>query len=289
MIHRILALVADCDDTLAPDTTAQLLEAFGVSAQQFYKDRVTRLVNDSWDPPLATMHEILALVAEGPLAELTRDRLIELGKGLTLYPGVPDVFDNLRAEIEGDSRYKEHGIKLEYYVITGGLEDLVRASPLGSAVNQVWGCNFAYDDQGRIRFPQRAVSFTEKTRFLFNIEKGFVGDKYKNQPYIVNVHMTEDDLRVPFHNMVYLGDGPSDIPCMSVLREKGYVIGVLCQDDGSRAYALGYGRRVNLTVPQDYSKGSDAYRALAKALREKAEGILRRIEFQEANRPAAGF
>jgi len=281
MIHKVIAIVADCDDTLAPDTTAQLLNAFGIDAKEFYRERVSRLVHEGWDPPIAYMHQILALVQEGPLEKLTETTLKEIGEGLDLYPGVPDVFSHLRAEIEQDREYGPRGIKLEYYVVSGGIEDLIAASPIGEAVDGIWGCNFAYDEDGRVIFPRCVVSFTEKTRFLFNIQKGLVGDKYKKQPYVVNVQMRPQDRRIPFRNMIYLGDGPSDIPCMSVLREEGYIVGILCEENASRAWALGYGRRANVTVPPDFRKGHLAYKLLKEILRRKADDIVRQIEYEE--------
>jgi hypothetical protein len=163
MLQRTIALIADCDDTLARDTTGQLLQHFGVDKVQFYRERVAPLVNDGWDPPLAYLHEILQLAREGRLDHLTKTTLEEIGRDLELYPGVPEFFSQLRAEVEQHEAYKEHGIKVQFYVITGGIEDLVAASPIGDAVDDIWGCNFAYDDDGRVVFPRCVVSFTEKT------------------------------------------------------------------------------------------------------------------------------
>src|SRR3989442_12493762 len=88
-----IAIVSDCDDTLAPDTTAQLLERFGISAAQFYEERSNALVADGYDPPLAYMNAMLDLARDGgPLAGLTRESMTEIARDLTFFPGVPEVF-----------------------------------------------------------------------------------------------------------------------------------------------------------------------------------------------------
>lgn len=125
--------------------------------------------------------------------------------------------------------------------------------------------------------------FHGEDRFLFNIQKGFVGHKYKNLPYIVNVPMDPEDRPIPFHNMVYLGDGPSDIPCMSLLgKERGQTIGIYCEEDVSRIWALAYGRRANFTMEPNYSEGGSTYGMLRHVLMRIAAAIVRRIEFDEA-------
>lgn len=282
MIHKTIAIVADCDDTLAPDTTAQLLTRFGIDIEHFYRNRVGRLIDVGWDPALAYMHEILALVNEGPLQDLTKTRLEEIGSKLQLYPGVPQVFSGLRAEIEDDPRYREYDINVQYYVISGGIEDLIRASPIGGAMDWIWGCNFSYDENGRITFPRCVVSFTDKTRFLFNIQKGLVGDKSRTKPYAVNKDMNDKERPIPFSNMIYLGDGPSDIPCMSLLtKNQGCVIGIEYPEDSARTWTLGYGRRANFIEPADYRKGTSTYGRLKQALKYIADGIVMQIEYEE--------
>jgi hypothetical protein len=226
-ISTTIAIVADCHDTLAPDTTAQLLKHFGIDPNSFYRRDAGKLVEQGFDPPLAYMNEMLRLARDGgPLASLTEAKIRELGAALSFYPGVPDVFTKLEAEVQRD--YGEFGIRLEEYVISGGIADLIAASRLGGVLDGIWGCNFAYAENGRIAGIRNVVSFTEKTRFVFNIEKGLVGDHFRNQPYAVNNPMGPDERPVPMENMIYLGDGPSDIPCMSIIgRAGGYVIGIL--------------------------------------------------------------
>ena len=153
--------------------------------------------------------------------------------------------------------YGKEGIHLQEFVITGGIKDLIASSPLATVVDKIWGSNFAYHEDGRIARIKNVVSFTEKTRFLFNIHKGLVDDEYDKQPYAVNMFQKPKDRPVPFKNMIYLGDGPSDIPCMSVVETLsdglGRTIGVL-SEARNRTWELSHGRRASLYVPPDYRK-----------------------------------
>jgi hypothetical protein len=279
MAQTVIALVCDCDETLAPDTTAQLLSHFGIDAERFYKEQSGKLVDAGYDPPLAYMNEILKMSQKrGPLSALTRAKIEEIGKSLQFYPGVPEVFTELASEVH--TTYAEFGVRLETYVITGGIADLIKASPLGGAVRKIWGCDFAYAADGRLSAIKNVVSFTEKTRFLFNIEKGLVDAEYDNRPYEVNSPIEQSERRVPIRNMVYLGDGPSDIPCMSIIQKLGEaygtVIGILNKRKPYQTWALGFGRRASITIPPNFKR--DAEYGGFDHLREAVIQIANRIQ-----------
>lgn len=217
MTRTTIALIADCDDTLAPDTTVQLLELCGVDGKTFFRERANPLVKNGWDPTLAYMRGMIDLARnEGPLASLTQARIKELARRLDFYPGVPECFSQIKGEIESDARFRAAGVRVETYVISGGIAELLRASDLGNAVPYIWGCDFAYDADGVIAFPKNVISFTDKTRYLFMIQKGKIGPAFEGQPYAVNAPMTEEERPVPFENMIYLGDGrATSLACRS--------------------------------------------------------------------------
>ena len=144
----------------------------------------------------------------GPLSELNQQKLQELGGQLKFYPGVPACFGHIKREIESEPSFRAAGIRVESYVISGGIAEVLRASQLKDTAHYIWGCDFSYDSQGVIAFPKNVISFTDKTRFLYMISKGIVGPDFDGQPYAVNSMMTEDERPVPFQNMVYIGDGP---------------------------------------------------------------------------------
>lgn len=274
MHQRTIAIVADCDDTLAPDTTRQLLGQCGVDASSFFQD-VSTLIKDGWDPSLAYMHKMIQLAADGgPLAGLTCQNIQEIGRRLEFYPGVPQCFKRIKREIEDEPTFRAVGIRVETYVVSAGIGQLLRSSRLSEVTPYIWGCDFAYGPSGAILTPKRVISFTDKTRFLFMINKGIVGPGYEGNPYVVNTPIRKAERPVPFQNMIYIGDGPSDIPSMSLIQSnEGFVIGVTSPANPDRAWALTYGRRANQTVGTNFTSRESAYDALRQAVLQRASMI----------------
>jgi len=275
MAHNTIAVIADCDDTLAPDTTVQLLRELGIDPTDFFRGDVADLIANGWDPPLAYLAE-LARRGRALDPPLTLERIQAIGSQLTFYEGIPQSFEQIKQEIESDQKYRGFGIRVEFYVISGGIEELISASPLKDVLHGLWGCSFAYHADGQIVAPKRVISFTDKTRYVFNIQKGRVAEEFRNRPYVVNEPMDEHERPVPFRNMIYIGDGPSDIPCMSLVTAGGgFVIGILSDDNPYKTWALAYGRRANLTVPPEFNNGQHGYIQLRQAIVQRADDICR--------------
>lgn len=277
-VSRTIALVFDCDDTLAPDTTTWLLQQFGVDTDAFWQ-RAGDLVRAGWDPPLAYLDLIRMEADAGNLKGLTRERLAELGPKVEFYPGVPEVFDALRDFVMAEKRFRHYGINLHYYVISSGIEDLLVHTRIAPYLHDLWGCRLAYDDQGRIRGPRAVITFTEKTRYLFCINKGIVGAVQRENPYLVNASIDQEARPIPFSNIVYLGDGPSDVPSMRVVDLfKGFTIGVTCEKNAKRAYELSLGRRARMTAEADFSEGKLLRTYLQEHIKRTATRICDDIE-----------
>ena len=276
MAQTTIAIIADCDDTLAPDTTAQLLRLCGVDPDDFFRNQCDPLVREGWDPSLAYIRRMVELAeGDGPLSGLNQGKILELARCLEFFPGVPECFERIKREIEAEPEFRAAGIRVESYVISGGIGELLRASRLQDTTHHIWGCDFAYDSRGVIAFPKNVISFTDKTRFIYMINKGIVGPTFEGQPYAVNQPMKDDERLVPFENMVYIGDGPSDIPCMSLMQSYGgFVIGIASQDKPEKTWALAYGRRANQTVSADFLQEGQAYVALYQAVRQRAASIV---------------
>jgi hypothetical protein len=108
---------------------------------------------------------------------------------------------------------------VEFYIISGGLEEVIKGSKIARWFSGIWGCRFQEDD-GQIRHVMNSVSFTEKTKYIFSINKGLHG-KARSDPYAVNKKIETADRRIPFENMIYVGDGLTDVPCFSLLNANG--------------------------------------------------------------------
>jgi phosphoglycolate phosphatase-like HAD superfamily hydrolase len=217
----VLAVIFDFDDTLLPDSTSALLEAHGIDSKEFWKVRAKELVDQGYDPPLAYLNLLLQEVgADKPLGELTDEYLRDFGSQLdgTWFPGLPELFDDLLEETQG-----HRDVSLEFYVISSGLQAIIEGSQhVQKYFRGVYGCQLAEDPgSGVLARVKRCVTFTEKTRFLFEINKGISQAEAATQPHLVNRQVEEEDRLVPLKNMIYVGDGLTDIPCFSVIGNAG--------------------------------------------------------------------
>lgn len=166
------------------------------------------------------------------------------------------------------------GISLECYIISSGIEDLIKGSVLTKHFDDIFAGRFATDMHGAITGIKSSVTFTEKTKFLYAINKGISGIDLRKKPYLVNNAIKRVDRRIPFEHMVYLGDGPSDIPCFSAIRGYGgNCVGIVGKDSAIKGYELARGKRTTVgPYSRDYRKGSD--------LRMMLETIIYKVGYQ---------
>lgn len=286
-----IALVFDYDQTLSPSFMQDdvLFPQFGIDPAQFWS-KCNELVSDhSWDGELAYMKCLLDYLE---MDSVTNDRLRELGAGLTYFPGVLDMF----GELPGQTLQPEHqaaGVRLEYFIISSGLKALLEGSSLRDKVRVIYGCEFGEDAQGRITFPSRTISHTTKTQYLFRINKGMLS--YSDD---VNDHMPPDLRPVPFDHMIYVGDGPTDVPCFTVMQKNGgQAVAVYNPEDPTgksfrKCFQLcTHANRVKHIAPADYRKGSHLRLLLEQMIRETADRIVdRHTEERESGTVSApGF
>jgi hypothetical protein len=236
-VTDIIALVFDFDDTLVPDSTTKLLRSRGIDTKEFWQVHAKKLIQEGYDPPSAYLKLLLDNVGEDkPLGALTNDDLRRFGETLDAdyYPGLPQFFD----EVVSDVREKFKNIEVEFYIISGGLQPILEGSKIvRKYFSGVYGCQLAGDsEQGMLKYVRRSVTFTEKTRYLFEINKGIKPEESKNNPFLVNKHVESKDRRVPFRNIIYVGDGLTDIPCFSLLQSlKGKAFGVFNPENPEKA------------------------------------------------------
>lgn len=263
----VIALVFDFDDTLAPDSTTGFLEDIGVDTASFWRDQVGPLLEEhDWDPVPAYLYRILELSRSGKHGPITRERLGEWGRRLPLHSGVTSLFDRLRQRL----RCAHPTVQIEFYLISSGIGDVLRSTPIAGQFSDIWASEFHYDESGAISFPRRIVSFTDKTRYLFHIQKGIIGQDSRNKPFEVNRKVDEDKLRIPFEQMIFVGDGYTDIPCFSLIRRSGGVaFGVWDprhKEKRSRAWGFIQEGRVSNLNQARYGEDAELYQWLEEAV-----------------------
>lgn len=250
-----MALVFDFDDTLVPDSTSLFLEAHGIDPTDFWTNQVRRLTDDGYDPPLAYLRLLLDEVGPGRrLGPLTNADLRAFGATLDekFFPGLPSFFED--AAKAAKEVHRDYSV--EYYIISGGLEEVILGSRVvREHISGVYGCQLGEDGEGIVRYVKRCITFTEKTRYLFEINKGIEPSQSKTKPQLVNREVALDQRRVPFERIVYVGDGLTDIPCFSLVRSMhGTTFGVFDQSQKSarQAYSefLQAGRVFSMHFPR---------------------------------------
>jgi hypothetical protein len=207
----------------------------------------------------------------------SNDELKKLGANLNFYRGLPEMFEEFRGG-EGllTAEHTAHGITVEHYILSSGMKVLIDGSRLAPYVRAIFGCEFATDPEGCITFPKRVISHTQKTQFLFRINKGFL-----DMAQDVNDHMDPEIRPIPFQNMIYVGDGPTDVPCFTVMKKNGgQAIAVYNPDDPARVgfkkcYQLStHADRVKHIAPADYRQNTHLRMLLEQMVEETANRIV---------------
>jgi hypothetical protein len=245
---------------------------FGIDGPKFWK-RCAELVRDhGYDNELAHMKVLLDTLG---MDRPTNIELKKLGQKLNFYKGLPEMFDEFQNGLL-TAEHLANGITVEHYIISSGLKVLIEGSRLQPYVREIFGCEFAEDDQGRITFPKRVISHTQKTQFLFRINKGLL-----DMSQDVNDHMDAEIRPIPFPNMIYIGDGPTDVPCFTVMTKNGgQAIAVYNPNDPDRAgfkkcYQLStHADRVNHIAPADYRPGTHLRMLLEQMVQETADRVV---------------
>lgn len=273
--QNIIAIVYDFDLTLSPNYMQDqtILPHAGIDPETFWASCTALIKEKKYEQELAYMKRMLEYEA---IRSLSNQDLQLMGKHLTFFPGVPECFGELNAVVR-QPRYEEWDIHLEHYVVSSGLKAILEGSAIAKWTKAIWGCEFAEAD-GHICFPKRIISHTGKTQYLFRVNKHLL-----NVDQNVNDHMPEDARRVPFQHMIYVGDGPTDVPCFTVIKNYGgLAVAVYNPDDFPRqsfrkCYDLArHANRVHFMAPADYRRGSHLRLILEQCLMEIADRIVER-------------
>lgn len=258
-----IALVFDFDETLVEESTSAFLSSLGIDIDKFWAETVGELIKDDWDPVPAYMFRMI----ETSMSQtITRDSFVEFAKKVKYKRGVELLFDALIKHVQRiNSEYE-----LEFYIISSGIAELIKHTSIAKYFKDIWASDFEYDGNGEIAFPKKILSFTDKTRYLFQISKGMVGENYRSKPYVVNEKYDSEEYHIPFKNMIYIGDGLTDVPCFSLIKKfNGTAIAVYDAQN-----TMAYGKawqfikedRVSNLHSANYEKGSDLYNSIIMAI-----------------------
>jgi phosphoserine phosphatase len=246
----IIAICYDFDKTLSPDDMqAQgFIQSVGFDAEEFWKKSNTLAKNNNMDQNLAYMYE-MSKESIGKLY-ITKEHLGEYGAKIKFFPGVENWFDRL------DAYGKKRNVVIEHYVISSGLKEMIEGTAIADKFKRIYACSFYYGEHGNAIWPAQSVNYTNKTQFLFRIEKGVL-DVYDQR---VNDHFQPSEMRIPFSNIIYIGDSDTDVPCMKLVNEYGgYSIGVYNPDtcDKTKVFKIYKDGRIKLFAPANYTDGSE--------------------------------
>ncbi|MEA4993111.1 MAG: HAD family hydrolase [Oscillibacter sp.] len=262
----IAAFLYDFDKTLCTTDMQDyaFIPSLGMSPAEFWEQANSFGRENRMDGILAYMYTMLREAGRKNLP-FTRAELVEKGRSIVLFPGVEDWFSRVNAFGE------EQGVQVEHYVISSGLREIIEGSSISGAFREIYASEFYYDEQGRPVWPKLAVNFTAKTQFVYRINKGVLDVSNDRD---LNASMPDDSKRVPFTNMIYVGDGLSDVPCMKMMRAYGgQAIAVYQASNRAGVEDLLAKGRVDFIFPADYSPGT--------ALEETVKNILRRMAITE--------
>jgi hypothetical protein len=287
--QTIIAIVWDFDRTLIPNySQSPLFKVYNVDEKRFWDETnalkelyAERKINVGEDT--AYLLHMLTYVREGIFAGLTNSRLRELGHELEMCPGIPEFLHEVSELIRNKERFAKHNIEIEHYVVSTGIRPLIEGSAVGEIVRAIWANEFVdqppppnylaegheFGAEGEIAQIGYMIDNTSKTRAIFEINKG--------PDYPVNSRVAEEDRRVPIRNMIYVADGPSDVPVFSVIQQYGgrslgvYQTGERSNYEGVKQ--LEDDARVNSIAPADFRDGQPAYLWLTTTVRQIATRI----------------
>ncbi|MBU3849489.1 MAG: haloacid dehalogenase-like hydrolase [Candidatus Treponema excrementipullorum] len=268
MKQPIVAIMYDFDKTLCTKDMQEyaFIPALGMSSSAFW-DEVNAMTDDEeMDNILAYMYKMVEKAKEKKVP-ITRDTFREMGSKVEYFDGVKTWFERINAYAE------KIGVRVEHYIVSSGIKEIIEGTEIAHFFKKIYACEFMYDYNDSIQWPKFAVNYTAKTQFLFRINKGVLTIDSKSADKL-NRFTPENERRVPFRNMIYIGDGLTDVPCMKLVKSNGgQSIAVFDQEKGKdAAKELKVAGRVNFIAAADYGAGSDI-EIIVQAIIKKIQAV----------------
>lgn len=260
----IVAIMYDFDRTLCTKDMQDysFIPSLGITESEFWSFANDIGLQEHMDSVLAYMYAMVKLSNDKNIP-LLREKLVDMGKNVELFNGVEDWFERI-----SDFGNKQ-GVLVEHYVISSGMKEIIEGTSISKYFKSIFACEFLYDESGNGVWPKTDVNYTNKTQFVYRINKGVLDVANDND---LNQSMPDDSKRVPFCNMIYIGDGLSDVPCMKMMKTYGgYSIAVYQYKD-SKVEDLLIKDRVDYIYPADYSEGTGLDITVKNIIRKMAIG-----------------
>lgn len=247
MTKPIAAIMYDFDKTLSTKDMQEyaFIPGIGMTAESFWNECNRLTKENNMDQILSYMYVMLTEARGKKL--LNRQEFNKLGESVELFPGVTTWFDRINAY--GESI----GVKVEHYIISSGIKEIIEGTQIAKHFKEIYAAEFLYDEDNVPVWPAMAVNYTSKTQFLFRINKGVLDVTAHRE---LNEYTPEEERRIPFSNMIYIGDGFTDVPCMKLVKVNGgHSVAVYSDEDDSARDIMKQGR-VDYLALADYTKGS---------------------------------
>ena len=269
----ILAICYDFDKTLSPDDMQSqgFIQSIGYDPKNFWEESNKMAEDNDMDNILAYMYQ-MAHKSRGKQV-FTKETLKEAGSKVKLFQGVDTWFDRI------NEYGNKKGITIEHYIISSGLKDMIEGTEVASKFKEIYASTFYYDKDGVAVWPAQVVNYTNKTQFLFRIKKGVLSVNDQE----INSYFKPEQYRVPFRNMIYIGDSDTDIPCMKLVNiNGGHSIGVYNTEtkDKSKVFKMLDENRIKYYAPADYTGDSKLEQLVQKIIdRTFSNEILEQLHF----------
>lgn len=249
MKKPIMAIMYDFDKTLCTTDMQNysFIPKLGMTPEQFWGATGEFSKKTGCERILSYMYMMIKLAKENGI-QLTKKWLNSLGHDIIFFPGVENWFKRINAY------GKKSGVKVEHYLISSGTKEIVDGCKIAKEFTKIYGCEFLYDPKTETPiWPKLAINYTQKTQYFFRISKGVMDVKDDN-----SVNAKTNARRIPYQNIVYMGDGMTDVPCMVLVKQNGgKSIAIYSKKDRKSVSSLLKGGRVNYACLANYSEGSD--------------------------------
>ena len=249
MAKPILAIMYDFDKTLSTTDMQNygFIPALGLTPEQFWGATGEFSAKTGCERILSYMFMMIKMAKERKI-KLTKEFLRDCGKNIKYHPGVTTWFERIN-KIGAD-----RGVKVEHYLVSSGTKEIVEGCSIYDSFTKAYGCEFLYEN-GEPVWPKLAINYTQKTQFFFRIAKGVVDIKDDDN---VNRKIGEQGLRIPYENIAYIGDGMTDVACMTLVNKNGgYSVGVYTDSNKESVAQIRKDKRCRFVVKADYSQNSD--------------------------------